>query len=134
MRPKLLIVDDDAHTCSQLKRALAQDFEIFTAQDRQSAVRVFKQETPPVVTLDLGLPPDPHGVEEGFRTLHELLHEDILAKVIVVTDQEGNGHALEAVGQGAYDFFLKPIRPDELKVLVGRAMHLRFKGYISAGG
>jgi two-component system NtrC family response regulator len=124
MHPKLLIVDDDSDICRQMKWALAQDFEVFVAEDRQSTLKVFKQERPAVVTLDLGLPPDPHGVEEGLHTLHDILHEDISAKVIVITGQEGREHALEAIGQGAYDFFRKPIQLDELTVLIRRALHV----------
>jgi two-component system NtrC family response regulator len=67
----------------------------------------------------------PHtGVDEGFRTLHALLHEDALLKVIIITGQEERQHALEAIGQGAYDFFRKPIQFDELKALLFRALHV----------
>ncbi len=123
MPPKLLIVDDDPGACTQMQWALAQDFEIFVAQDRPSALAMFRQVRPSVVTLDLGLPPDPQGVEEGFRTLRGLLDEDVLTKVIVATGQEESQYALEAIGRGAYDFFRKPIRFDELKVLISRALH-----------
>ena len=120
MQPKLLIVDDDANLCRQMKWALDQDYEVFLAADRKNALHLFSQERPAVVTLDLGLPPLPRGVEEGFRALGDILQQDAAAKVIVVTGQEGRQHALEAVGQGAYDFFRKPIQLDELKVLLQR--------------
>src|SRR5262245_61591739 len=123
MLPKLLIVDDDPGACTQMQWALAQDFELFVAQDRPSALAVFRKVRPPVVTLDLGLPPDLQGVEEGFRTLRTLLDEDALTKVIVATGQEERQYALEAIGRGAYDFFRKPIRFDALKVLISRALH-----------
>jgi two-component system NtrC family response regulator len=117
MPPKLLIVDDDPGACTQMQWALAQDFELFVAQDRPSALAMFRKIRPPVVTLDLGLPPEPQGVEEGFRTLRALLDEDVLTKVIVATGQEERQYALEAIGQGAYDFFCKPIRFDEPALL-----------------
>ena len=101
-KPKLLIVDDDAEIRTQMKWALAQDFELFVAQDRPSALAVFRKERPAVVTLDLGLPPDAHGVEEGFRTLRALLKEDALTKVIIATGQDERQYALEALEQGAY--------------------------------
>jgi len=124
MPPKLLVVDDDPNTCTQMKWALAQDFEVFVAQDRPSALAVFKQVHPAVVTLDLGLPPDAHGVEEGFHTLRALLQENALTRVIVITGREEHQYALEAIGQGAYDFFRKPIQFDELKALLARALHV----------
>jgi len=123
MPPKLLVVDDDPNARTQIKWALAQDFELFVAQDRPSALAVFRKERPAVVTLDLGLPPDAHGVEEGFRTLRALLKEDALTKVIIATGQDERQYALEAVEQGAYDFFRKPVQFDELKVLISRALH-----------
>jgi two-component system NtrC family response regulator len=74
--------------------------------------------------LDLGLPPDPDGVEEGFLTLGELLVHDALIKVIVVTGHGEREYALQAISQGAYDFFCKPIQIDELKVILRRAFYL----------
>jgi two-component system, NtrC family, response regulator len=124
MPPTLLIVDDDPHTCTQMQWAMAQDFEVFVAQDRPSALAVFQHVHPAVVTLDLGLPPDAHGVEEGFHTLRALLQEHALTKVIVITGREEHQYALEAIGQGAYDFFRKPLQFDELKALLARALHV----------
>lgn len=123
-KPKLLIVDDDAEIRTQMKWALAHDYTVFVAEDRSSALALFRQERPVVVTLDLGLPPHPRGVEEGFNTLSELLQEDANAKVIVITGREEREHALTAIGQGAYDFFRKPIQLDELKVIIHRAFYV----------
>jgi two-component system NtrC family response regulator len=124
MKPKLLIIDDDEEIRTQMKWALAQDYEVFMAEDRQSALGVLKAQRPAVVTLDLGLPPHPRGVEEGFGTLSDILQEDASAKVIVITGREEREHALEAIGQGAYDFFRKPIQVDELKVIIRRALYV----------
>jgi two-component system, NtrC family, response regulator len=124
MLPKLLLVDDDEELCRQMRWALANDYNVFVATDRQGALDIFKRERPAVVTLDLGLPPDPLGVTEGFCTLHDILREDAETKVIVITGREERQHACEAVGQGAYDFFRKPIDIDELSILMRRALHL----------
>ncbi len=124
MKPKLLIVEDDESIRTQMKWALAQDYEVFLAEDRPSALNIFKTEHPPVVTLDLGLPPSPGEVEEGFLALSEILGQDHLTKVIVITGQGEKDNALKAVGQGAYDFFSKPIQIEELKVVLGRAFYL----------
>jgi two-component system NtrC family response regulator len=124
MLPKLLLVDDDEELCRQMRWALAEDYNIFVATDRHGALNIFKRERPAVVTLDLGLPPDPHGVSEGFCTLHDILHEDAGTKVIVITGRAERQHAREAVGQGAYDFFRKPIDIDELSLLMRRALHV----------
>ena len=61
MNPKLLIVDDDEDIRSQLKWALCQDYEVVLAEDRPSGLEAFRAQRPPVVLLDLGLPPNPGG-------------------------------------------------------------------------
>lgn len=123
-KPKLLIVDDDTEIRTQMKWAFAQDFQVFVAEDRPSALAVLKTEHPAVITLDLGLPPQPRGIEEGLNTLSEILEEDAGAKIIVITGREERENALTAIGQGAYDFFRKPIQVDELKVIIQRAFYV----------
>jgi two-component system NtrC family response regulator len=123
-KPKLLIVDDDEEIRTQMKWALAQEYDVYIAADRQSALAAFHAKRPAVVTLDLGLPPHPRDMEEGFRTLGDILQEDTDAKVIVITGRDGREYALQAIGQGAYDFFRKPIELEELKVILRRALHV----------
>ncbi|HYA14876.1 MAG TPA: PEP-CTERM-box response regulator transcription factor [Syntrophales bacterium] len=123
-KPKLLIIEDDEELRTQMKWALAQDYNIIIAGDRESAVSVFKREKPLVITLDLGLPPNPAGVEEGFNTLTDILNENSTTKIIIITGRGEKENALQAIGQGAYDFFYKPIHVDELKVVLRRAFHI----------
>jgi two-component system NtrC family response regulator len=104
--------------------ALAQDYEVSVAGERQSALKVLKREHPAVVLLDLGLPPHPDGVEEGLQALSDILQEDVLAKVIVVTGRQERQHALTAIERGAYDFFRKPVQLDELRVIIRRALYV----------
>ena len=120
-KPKLLIVEDDESIRSQMRWALSQDYEVFLGEDRKTAVDVFQKEQPLVVTLDLGLLPRPNEPAEGFAALAEILGKNHLTKVIVVTGQGEKENAREAIGQGAYDFFTKPIQLQELKVVLGRA-------------
>ena len=76
MKPKLLIVDDDEEIRTQMKWALAENFEIFIAGDREKALEVFRTTAPMVVLLDLGLPPRPNTPEEGFEVLTDVLALD----------------------------------------------------------
>ncbi|MBU0545575.1 MAG: PEP-CTERM-box response regulator transcription factor [Proteobacteria bacterium] len=123
-KQKLLIVDDDEDLRTQMKWALAKDYEVFLAEDRNSALAVFKKEHPAVITLDLGLPPQPAGVEEGFAALNDIMAGNVQTKVIIITGRGEKENALRAVAQGAYDFFYKPIQLDELKVVLSRAFYL----------
>ncbi len=123
-KTKILIIEDDEEIRTQMKWALAEEYDVLTAGDRQSALSILDKEQPGIVTLDLGLPPHPGGVEEGFRTLQSILQEKPWTKVIVITGRAEREHALEAIAQGAYDFYRKPIQVDELRIMLQRAFHI----------
>ena len=120
---KLLIVEDDPGLQSQLRWSF-EEYEIGLADDRESAIVQLRRLEPPVVTLDLGLPPDPGGVSEGFATLEQILSLAPDTKVIVVTGHNDMSNAVRAIGMGAYDFYEKPIDPDLLSLVVERAARL----------
>jgi len=124
MNPKVLIVDDDQGIRTQMKWALAQDYETLLAEDRLGALRSFKSDQPAITLLDLGLPPQPNETTEGLRTLAELLAIDQSAKIIVISGQGERKNAVEAVGAGAYDFLCKPIDIDELKLILRRCAYV----------
>ena len=124
MKPKLLIVDDDEDIRSQTRWALAADYDVLQAEDRPSAMEVFKTARPGMVLLDLGLPPSPNSTVEGFATLSEMLHFDQHAKVVVITGQAEKQNALQAIGEGAYDFLCKPVNLEDLKVILKRGFHV----------
>src|SRR5690348_12974847 len=104
---KLLIVDDDEEIRAQMKWGLAEEYEILLAEDRSNAIVAFKQHSPSVVLLDLGLPPHPSAPDEGLAALSELLAHNPHAKVLILSGQGEKTNALEAIGAGAYDFLTK---------------------------
>jgi two-component system NtrC family response regulator len=124
MSSKLLIVDDDEDIRTQMKWALTNDYEVVLAEDRPGALASAKDNQPPVVLLDLGLPPHPNDPTEGLATLSELLSQDSSTKVIIISGQAERANALQAIGQGAYDFLCKPVEVEELKYALKRAMHV----------
>jgi len=121
--PLLLIVEDDLALQKQIKWSLDR-FESVTAHDRESALLQFRRHAPAVVTMDLGLPPDPDSVSEGFRLLEQMLELDPDVKVIVLTGQNDQANALRAIALGAYDFFAKPFEPELLGLTIDRALRL----------
>jgi two-component system NtrC family response regulator len=121
--PPLLIVEDDLALQKQIKWSLDR-FETVTASDRESALLQFRRHQPSVVTMDLGLPPDPDSVSEGFKLLEQMLAIDPTVKVIVLTGQNDQSNALRAVALGAYDFLAKPFDPDVLTLTIERAWRL----------
>ncbi len=123
-KPKLLIVDDDEEIRTQMKWALATDYDVAQAGDRAAAIETFRKNAPAVVLLDLGLPPSPGTPDEGLATLAEITGLDPLTKVVIVSGQGEKEVALRAVGGGAYDFLNKPVDMDELKLLLKRCFHV----------
>jgi len=121
MKSKLLIVDDDAGICTQLKWALHAEYEVAAAGDRAAGLDRFKEFRPAVTLLDLGLPPHLRGAEEGMAALSDMLSLDHFAKVIIVTAQADQHLAIRAIGMGACDFLTKPLHLEELRVILKRA-------------
>ncbi len=123
-KPRLLIVDDDEEIRLQMKWSLNTDYDVVLAGDRAQALTAFRQHKPPVVLLDLGLPPRPAETVEGLAALAELLAENRSVKIIVISGQSERANALQVVGDGAYDFLAKPVEMTELKVILRRAFHV----------
>jgi len=119
-RTRLLVVEDDPGLQRQLKWAL-DGFEVDCAGTREEAIVALRRHEPAIVLQDLGLPPDPNGVEEGFATIAEIQRLAPRAKIIIVTGREGREHALRAIKLGAYDFCQKPVDAQMLSLIIDRA-------------
>ena len=119
----LLIVEDDPALQKQMRWAF-DTRETIVADDRESAIAQLRRHEPAVVTMDLGLPPAPDDVTEGFQLLREILALAPDTKVIVLTGQHDRENAVRAVGLGAYDFFAKPFEPELLELTIERAFRM----------
>ncbi|MCA1925761.1 MAG: PEP-CTERM-box response regulator transcription factor [Thiobacillus sp.] len=122
-KQKILLVEDDPGLQKQLKWSLA-NYELVVASDRDSAIAQLRRHEPPVVLLDLGLPPDADGATEGLAALQQILSLAPATKVIVVTGNLDRANAVQAIRLGAYDFFQKPFDPDVLALMIARALHV----------
>lgn len=122
-KPALLVVEDDEGLQAQLKWAY-DDFEVVIAGDRESAIAALRSYEPAVVTLDLGLPPDPDGTTEGMAVLDAIMAIKPDTKVVVASGHGARESALSAIEKGAYDFYQKPVDIDALGLIVRRAFNL----------
>ncbi|WP_454065063.1 PEP-CTERM-box response regulator transcription factor [Candidatus Nitrospira salsa] len=122
--PSLLVVDDNLELREQMKWGVKRAYQVFEAGGRNDAIEMMKKSQIDLVTLDLGLPPDPDGVSEGFLALEEFLAINPSMKVIVITGNHDRANALKAIQLGAYDFMEKPVDLEVLKVILQRGSYL----------
>lgn len=122
-KKKLLVIEDDPGLQKQLRWNF-DAYEVLLAGDRESALAQVRRHEPAVVTMDLGLPPDPDGASEGLAILQQILALAPDTKLIVLTGNQDQGNAVKAIGMGAYDFHQKPFDPEILGLVVERAFYL----------
>ena len=122
-KKNLLIIEDDPGLQKQLRWSF-DAYNVLVAKDRESALAQVRRYEPAVVTMDLGLPPDPDGASEGLATLQQILVLAPDTKVIVLTGNQDHANAVKAIGMGAYDFHQKPCDPELLALVIERAFYL----------
>jgi len=122
-KKRLLIIEDDLGLQKQLRWTFDQ-YTVSVASDRENALAMVRRHEPPVITMDLGLPPDQDGATEGLATLKQILALAPDIKIIVLTGNQDHANALKAIEIGAYDFQQKPFDPEMLKLVVQRAFYL----------
>ncbi|OGL42049.1 MAG: PEP-CTERM-box response regulator transcription factor [Candidatus Schekmanbacteria bacterium GWA2_38_11] len=121
---KVLLVEDDQNTRNQLKWAFSDGYKVFLAEDRENSINIFQNENPQIVLLDLSLSAYEEGEVEGLIILDKMIYLNPKVKIIVVTANEDEKNALKAIKMGAYDYYLKPVNIDELKLIVKRAFNI----------
>jgi len=122
-KQKLLVIEDDTGLQKQLRWSF-DAYEVLVAGEREAALAHMRRHQPAVVTMDLGLPPDPDGASEGLATLQLILALAPDTKVIILSGNQERVHALKAIAMGAYDFHQKPFDADMLGLVIERAFYL----------
>jgi two-component system NtrC family response regulator len=120
-RNKVLIVEDDRLLREQIWWALKKDYRVAQAGDRIEGLEAVRRERPDLILLDLHLPPD-LGSEEGIRLLRDVRRQSPDSVIIVMTGDQSKEYALQAIDEGAYDYFQKPMDLNELKMIIRRAL------------
>ncbi len=124
-KPRLLVVEDDDAICTQLKYSLRDEYILAFAEDRAAAVAQLADFRPHLVTLDLGLPPTPDTAAEGLALLEAIVRNSPSTKVVVLTGNGDRHNAMRAVELGAFDYYVKPVDLNELRVILRRAAHIQ---------
>ena len=120
MDSKILIVDDDKSICKGLSLVLNDKYCTLTAGDGSEALRIFENERPDLVLLDVGLPEI-----DGGDVLKRLKRNHPDASVIMVTAAEDTKTIVKSIKLGAYDYLVKPIDSQELLLTVEHALESR---------
>jgi len=125
MKPGILIVEDDEGLRKQVFWALKDDYEIFEAEDADSAIeKIEKTSHIKIVLLDIHLPPKLTTPEEGLKLLAHMRSLYPEKGIIVITGSKNKKIPQEAVKFGVRDFFPKPFDLDELKLTLKRVLHM----------
>ncbi|MGJ8689560.1 MAG: response regulator [Gammaproteobacteria bacterium] len=120
---KVLVVDDDPALRGALNGVLdMQGYDVLEADSRKSALELLESQTDvAVIILDLGMPPAVHSTEEGLAVIKALSAMMYPAKIIVLTGQDHEQSAFEAIREGAFDFLSKPASVEDILQSVKRA-------------
>lgn len=120
----ILIIEDDPALRIMLRGILElQDFIVSEAESSADGLAKLRADaTITVIILDLGLPPHAHDITEGIATLKAIQDDILPVKVIVLTGQDQEAAALEAIREGAFDFLAKPATADAILRAVKRAI------------
>ncbi len=118
---KLLLADDDEVLCSQMRWALMEQYEVFTAHTPEQVLAAYAQHHPELVLLDLNYNQAATLENAGLELIEKILAHAQPVKIIVATGNQEREVARLALRAGAHDHLLKPINLEELKVLLRRA-------------
>jgi len=122
-KPRLLLVDDDDLIRESLAYALAPDYDVTHAGNREAAVRALREGlVPDLALIDLGLPPVEHLPNEGFKLIGDLLAHEPRVRILVLTGQNEESNARRARALGAVELVPKPCEPGTLKKILSRAL------------
>ena len=122
---RILIVDDDRVIREQLSWAFSEDYDVYAEATLKGALSVARSIRPHLVMLDLSLTGRAGETEEGFELLKHLIERDPSVKVIMVTGSDDRERAVRAIDLGAFDYYVKPLDLDVLRVLIARALYVQ---------
>jgi len=112
MKKTILIVDDEKDIRDVLAVALADiGYDVFTAENGQTALSLFRREHPSIVMTDIKMP-----VMDGIELLRRIKQENRDTEVIMVTGHGDMDLAIKSLKNDAVDFITKPINVDILEI------------------
>ncbi len=118
---KILVVDDEEEIRNHFSDFLqGQGFEVETADDGEEGIQKIEQDFFDVALIDLNMPKI-----DGMAVLEHLVQHDPDSIGIILTGYATIRNAVEAMKAGAFDYLAKPIKMDEVLLVINRALHFR---------
>ncbi|MGO9577877.1 MAG: sigma-54-dependent transcriptional regulator [Desulfobaccales bacterium] len=120
MAATILLVDDEPQILQALSGLLQdEDFEVLTAPDGETALRLVREAAPDLVMLDIALPG-----RDGLEILKDIKEHHHALPVIMISAFGSVENAVRATRLGAYDFIEKPPHADKILLSVRNALEL----------
>jgi DNA-binding response OmpR family regulator len=114
MKPRILIVDDDATITQQLYWTLSDEYDVVTANDLQTAIRRATFYKPDISILDLHMPPDRDSPSSGLKLLEYLKGHLPNARVLIMSSNSTAEVRNKCSAAGADGFFGKPFELEDM--------------------
>ncbi|HVP36359.1 MAG TPA: response regulator [Terriglobales bacterium] len=121
IQEKILVVDDELRMCESLKTLLSNSgYEVEAVQDGEEAIQLINENNFDLILADIKMPK-----VSGVDILRTAKSKDTDNLVILMTGYGSLDTAIQAIEEGAYDYFLKPIEFDELERAIKRGLEKR---------
>lgn len=121
MKPKILVVDDEAAHCKMIETVLgAEGYEIHTANDGLTAVSAVAEKFHDLILMDVRM-----SQMDGIAAMKRIKEISPGIPIVIMTAYASVNTAVNALKSGAHDYLIKPLDIDELKILVKKALHHR---------
>jgi two-component system, NtrC family, response regulator HydG len=125
---RILIIDDDMDMCNLLGRFLQKKgYETEASHSGGKGIAKFKESKFDVVLCDFRL-----GDKEGREVLKEIKNLDPYAIVIIITGYSDIKTAVDVIKAGAFDYITKPLIPEEVLNVIGRALQQSSEGGVES--
>lgn len=111
---KIVVADDEKDITSFLKRMLEMEgYTVWTANDGQAALHLYRREKPDLMILDVFMP-----IKDGVTVCGEIRREDEKVYILMLTGQKKEDDKVTGLSMGADDYLTKPFGEKELMARV----------------
>lgn len=124
-KPQVLVIDDEKDICNLFEEALTPEgYEVFTALDGESGLKIIGEKKPDIVLLDLKLPK-----MNGIEVLRRIKRIDKNIVVIIITAYGTMDTARMAMKIGSYDYITKPFDLNYVKAVIKDGLKMGFAAF-----